>query len=88
MTFSGAAEKIVVLEKQLSSAIGDLTNKGLSLVKTGKSAALRIKVPPIDFSMPFDRYCDEISKCFEAIKKMTNLAKELSTNRNIMETLK
>ena len=41
MTILGAADKIIDLEKKLATILGDFTARGISVVKTGKSAAIR-----------------------------------------------
>lgn len=83
MTISGAADKIVSLEEELKTIIGNFSERGVSLVKTGKSAALRINIPVLDFTKPFECYEKEIPTCFEAIKKLTEIAKEIASyNKN------
>ncbi len=77
MTILGAADKIIDLEKELAKILGDFTAQGLSVVKTGKSAAIRKRVPEIDFTKPFENYEKEISLCFEAIKDLCEIAKQI-----------
>lgn len=88
MTISKAADKIVYLEQALSSAHFNLSEHGMTLVKTGKSAAIRIRVPVLDFTKPFEIYCEDITACFEAIVKLVNAAKEISQHNNIVELIK
>lgn len=85
LTIKDAAKKIVVFEQLLNESLNILTDCGLLLVKTGKSAAIRINVPILDFTKPFSNYINEIPICFEAIKKLTDFAKKLSENEKIIE---
>ena len=57
----------------------------MTLVKTGKSAAIRVSVPVLDFTKPFEIYSKDISLCFDAIVKLTNAAKEISQYKNIVK---
>lgn len=77
MTILGAADRITDLEKELAKILGDFTAQGLSVVKTGKSAAIRKRVPEIDFTKPFENYEKEIKLCFEAITELCEIAKQI-----------
>ncbi len=88
MTIFGAADKIVLFEQALSSISFDLSKRGMVLVKTGKSAAIRITVPILDFTKPFENYSEDISACFGAIVKLTSAAKEISQNKTIIDLFK
>ena len=46
-------------------------------VITGKSASIRIEVPKIDFSKPFENYTKEVKDVFEAVNKLDKLAKKI-----------
>ena len=81
MTILGAADKIIYLEKELSKIIGGFTARGISIVKTGKSAAIRKRIPELDFTKPFESYEKEIPICFEAIKELTEIAKQIYSYR-------
>ena len=85
MTISGAADKIILLEQALINASFNLSERGMTLVKTGKSAAIRVSVPVLDFTKPFEIYSKDISLCFDAIVKLTNAAKEISQYKNIVK---
>ena len=82
MEIPGVADKISNLEKQLAEQLGNLSARDLVLVKTGKSAALRMRVPELDFAQPFEIYKDKIDLCFEAIQKLNEIAKEVSIENN------
>ena len=81
MTILDAADKIVSLETELKTILGDFSARGVSLVKTGKSAALRIKIPELDFINSFECYKNEIPCCFDAIKQLSEIAKEIDSFR-------
>ncbi len=85
LTISGMGDKISQLEMLLPTVIGNLSGKGITLVKTGKSAALRIVVPVINFTEPFERYIDVLPECFNAIQKLTNIANEISAMKNAVD---
>lgn len=85
MTISGAADKIILLEQAFKNASFNLSERGMTLVKTGKSAAIRVTVPVLDFTKPFEIYFKDISVCFDAIVKLTNAAKEISKYVNIVK---
>lgn len=77
MTISGAADKVAVLERELANIIGDFSARDITVVKTGKSAAIRKRIPEIDFTKPFENYKKEIPLCFEAIKELCEIAKKI-----------
>lgn len=85
LTVSGMGDKISQLEMLLPAVIGDLNAKGITLVKTGKSAALRIVVPVMNFTEPFERYTDVLPECFNAVQKLTNIANEISAMKNAVD---
>lgn len=85
MTISGVADKIVQLEQALSDIAFDLSEFGMALVKTGKAAAIRIRVPELDFTKPFENYFKDIPVCIDAIMKLTNVAKEISKHESIVK---
>lgn len=82
MEIPGVADKISNLEKKLTEQLGNLSARDLVLVKTGKSAALRMRVPELDFAQPFEIYKDKIDLCFKAIQKLNEIAKEVSIENN------
>lgn len=81
LTFDGCAERILEIEELLTNTIGDYLSEGYTVNIIGKSAAIRLNVPVIDFHQPFDEQFQEIKDCFEAIYKMNNLAKKLDINQ-------
>ena len=84
MTFEGAAEKIVLFEKTMLAEGFHLKEKGIRFEKTGKSAALRMIVPKMDFTKPFEEYEKDMSACFEAAAVLVDLAKEISMKENLV----
>ncbi len=87
ITIPNSADKIVDLETTFGKANIDLASRNMTLVKTGKSAAIRIAVPVIDFSKPFEDYANVIDDCFNALKTLTDFAKEISKIQNIVELI-
>lgn len=85
LTIPGMGDKISQLEMTLPAVIGNLNAKGITLVKTGKSAALRIVVPVMNFTEPFERYIDVLPECFDAIQKLTNIANEISAMKSAVD---
>lgn len=73
LTFDGFGEKIVLIKE----IIGNLLDDDMHVVKTSKSAAVRIKVPIIDFKQDFNDYKDELKDIFGAIEKLSNLVDKL-----------
>ncbi len=87
LTIPNGAERIVELEKFIVKSGIDLYDKNMVLIKTGKSAAIRISVPTIDFTMPFENYIKELEICFGAVVKLTNFAKEMALKSDLMNFL-
>lgn len=74
LTINNASDKI----PQLSVVLAWLHENGrthITLEKTGKSAAFRIKTPPITMSKPFETWNMEyLKECFDAIQELADLA--------------
>lgn len=85
LTISGMGDNIAQLELLLPEIIGNLNQRGITLVKTGKSAALRITVPVINFTESFEKYTDILPVCFEAVQKLTDIANEISAVKNAVD---
>ena len=77
LTFSGAWSKVNELESILRDSLGQFENQGITLQETGKSAALRVVVPIIDFHKPFDEQIDDIEICFSKIDRLIKLSHKL-----------
>ena len=75
LTFDRCADKILAVEQLLSNAVGDYLNKGFTVHRTGKSAAVRLAVPVLNLHKPFDSQWEYIQPCFEAIQKMSDTVK-------------
>ena len=78
LTIEGYADKIVDVEHMLDQTIENRLSEGLTVHKTGKSAAVRSLVPALDFHKPFDEQIKKINVCFSSIRKMSETAKLLS----------
>lgn len=76
LQFRGAAERIAQLKKDLDGIIAP----NMMICKVGNSAAVRVKVPVMDFSKEFSRYQKEIVEVFTAIKRLNDLAIKIHTN--------
>ncbi len=77
LTYSRIADKIDDIKKILISVIGNYYEQGYEVVKTGKSCAIRIKVPVVTFSEPFDNQKDYIDQAFSAVEKLCELSIKL-----------
>ncbi len=78
LTFENCSERIPELEQILFIQLGDYSANGFSIQRTGKSAALRLIVPTVDFHKPFEMQLDKIKECFAAIQKMSETVKKLN----------
>ena len=77
LTFDRCADRILEVEQLLLDTVDDYSQKGYTVNRTGKSAAIRLSVPLLDLHKPFEDQIGEIKLCFEAINKMTEVAKRL-----------
>ena len=74
LTISGAADRMAELAIILKW-LHDGGHDRILLEKTGKSAAFRIKTPPIKMGKPFETWkMGDLDACFEAIQELTDLA--------------
>ena len=69
------ADKLPQLEMLLNEMV-NLKEKDMSVHPTGKSAAVRLIVPKLDFSKPFEEQLDAVEECFKAIEKMAETVKQ------------
>ncbi len=83
----GAGERIVEVEQALRESNIDIYSQNMTIVKTKKSAAIRICVPVIDFRNSFENYVDEIEVAFKAVEKLADLAKQLSAEKSLVDFL-
>lgn len=81
LTFDRCAEKIVEVEKIVSDVVRDYLKEGYTVQRTGKSAAVRLLVPPLDFHKSFEEQREQADTCFAAIQKMTELVKVFPASR-------
>lgn len=74
LTINSAAERIVELNVILKW-IHQNGNRQITLEKTGKSAAFRIRTPEIRMSRPFSQWkMGDLKACFDAIQQLADLA--------------
>ena len=67
---------------QLEMLLNEMVNlkeHGMTVHPTGKSAAVRLLVPALDFSKPFDEQIEKVEECFKAIEKMSEMVKRLDS---------
>lgn len=81
LTFESAKERIAEIDKLIKDTFGGYEEIGASIEITGKSAALRMVVPVLDFKAPFEEQKEKVEKCFTVIEKMTAAADTLDTIR-------
>ena len=77
LTFNGQAEKIDIIKKIVVDLIGDFYEEGFSIVKTGKSCAIRRIVPIVVFANPFEKQKDYIEQIFLAVERLYELSMRL-----------
>jgi len=80
LTFSGAWNRVSELEIILRNTLGCFENKGITLQQTGKSVALRIIVPIIDFHKPFEDQIEGIEVAFKEIDCLIRISNSLSSD--------
>jgi len=84
LKFEGVGEYFSEISEILKNKLDD----DMSIVKTGKSMSIRIKVPIVKFNEDFNDYKSEIKLCLDAVERLQNLLlridyrKILSLNNN------
>ena len=74
LTFSKMADSINIFSNYISENIlGEC-----KIVETGKSLAIRIEVPPIDFKNEFSDYLDEMHICMDAALKLYDVLSKIN----------
>ena len=76
LTIPGMAKVLPQLEMLLNEMV-PLKEYGMTVHPTGKSAAVRLMVPALDFSKSFDEQIEKVEECFKAIEKMSEMVKQL-----------
>ena len=76
LTIPGMAKCWPHLEMLLNEMV-NLKQNDMSVHPTGKAAAVRLDVPKLDFSKPFDKQIEDVKECFESIEKMSKMVKQL-----------
>ena len=74
LTYNGKADNIDIIKKFLIKVIGNYYGEGFEVVKTGKSCAIRVKVPIVDFAKPFEEQEEFIKSSLIATKKLYDLS--------------
>ena len=60
--------------------IEDKLDINMSLQKTGKSLAIRINTPVIDFHDDFDKQVEDTIECLEAVNELIKLIRNIDCN--------
>ena len=77
LTFNGQADNIEKIKELVIKSIGDYHSKGISIIKTGKSCAIRKLVPIVDFSRLFDEQELFVKESFDAVHELAQLYNKL-----------
>lgn len=77
LTLNGKADKQEKIKIILTSIVENYYEQGYEVVKTGKSCAIRIKVPVVNFSEPFETQKEFIAQAFSAVEKLYALSIKL-----------
>ena len=80
LTFNGQADNIEVIKSLVTKILGNYYEKGISIVKTGKSCAVRKTVPIVDFSKSFEEQIEDIKLSFEAVDSLYKLCNALDAS--------
>lgn len=83
LTFSKMADYINVFNKYIKQVDSDF-----KIVETGKSLAVRLEVPKIDFKGEFDDYIEEMHDCMKSALKLYNLLSKINVIMMYDETNK
>lgn len=78
LTFKGQAKKIEEIKMLVVKTIGNYYEKGLNIVRTGNSCAIRKIVPVVNFSKSFDSQKNNIKLSFEAVEELNGIARILN----------
>lgn len=77
LTYNHCADKIDMIKQFVVNSIGNFYEQGFNVVKTGKSCAIRMNVPKIDFSKPFTEQATFVKNAFETAEKLCRLSEKL-----------
>ena len=87
LTYNGQAHKIDDIKKFLIDTIGNYYEQGINVVTTGKSCAIRIRVPIIVFANAFEAQKEKVDEAFSTVKRLYELSIKLEM-AGIYELLK
>ena len=73
LTFSNYGNRVRELNDKLKSILGE----DMIIVKTNKSAAVRIKVNPIDFNIDFKLVEDDVKKALQTVERLEFLMNKI-----------
>ena len=73
LTFNKMANHVDIFNKYVKDVVSDF-----KIVKTGKSLAIRINVPIIDFKEDFDNYINEMHECMKSALKLYDILSKIN----------
>ena len=73
LTFGKMASYIDIFDKYVKNVASDL-----KIVPTGKSLAIRLEVPIVNFKDDFDNYIDELHECMNAALKLYEILSKIN----------
>lgn len=86
LTINRASDRIPELQI-IEKWLHDSGHKHITLVQMGKSAAFRIKTPPISMSEPFETWkMGNLNGCLDAIQELSDLANMFTVINRIIFT--
>lgn len=77
LTYPDKASEIGEFHRFVRDRLGDYGEMGITVEKTGKSAAVRMIVPKLDFHESFEAQEESVRKCFEQISTLASIQKKL-----------
>ena len=73
LKFENVGEYYYEISKLLEGKLDD----DMSIVQTGKSMSIRLKVPIVRFDDEFEKYIDEIKNCLDSVVRLQNLLSKI-----------
>ena len=73
LKFDGVGEYF----SEISEILKDKLDKDMSIIRTGKSMSIRIKVPTVRFDEEFEKYIDEVKISLSSVERLQNLLTQI-----------
>ena len=77
LTYNRQAEKIDIIKNFVVQVVGNYYEKGFNIVETGKSCAIRMNTPIINFASSFEEQQGYVKQAFLAVEKLYELSIKL-----------